>query len=118
MADHLLVADVVVIALTSHGFDASSIDLATAGPLETVLARILEDPPDVLLLDVDLGSHHDGSLYLAPAVRSGVEVVVMIGSDDDTEGALDAGARTLIPKTAPLAELVDTLERRLSAVRS
>jgi two-component system nitrate/nitrite response regulator NarL len=109
VADHLLVADVVVIALTNHGFDATSVDLAEAGPLSAALAAILEDPPHVLLLDVDLGSRPEETLYIAPMVRAGVDVVVMTGSHSDAARALDAGARRLIPKTSPLADLIETL---------
>ena len=114
VADHQLVADVLVIALANHGFEATSVDLADADPLATVLPRILEDPPHVLLLDVDLDSHHDGGFFIAPAVRNGVEVLVMTESHEDTVHALDAGARCLIPKTAPLAELIEALEDLLT----
>ncbi|GAB3254407.1 hypothetical protein GCM10027448_21490 [Nocardioides dilutus] len=113
VADHLLVADVVVIALANHGFEATSVDLTDEDALATVLPRILADPPEVLLLDVDLRAHADEGLFLAPAVRAGVEVVVMTGNHDDTVLALEAGARCLIPKTSPLAELIEALESLL-----
>lgn len=110
IADQLLVADVVVIALGSHGFDATSVDLAKAGPLATVLSRVLDDPPHVLLLDVDLSAQPEGRLYLAPMVRAGVEVVMMTSDHEEALRALEAGVRRLIPRTSPLAELVQTLE--------
>jgi DNA-binding NarL/FixJ family response regulator len=110
VADHQLVADVVVIALANHGFDATSVDISEDGALPTAMSRILDDPPDVLLLDLDLRSHSDDGLFIAPAVRAGVEVVVMTDGDDDTVRALEAGARCLIPKTSPLADLIEALE--------
>lgn len=109
--DHLLFAHVVVIALTNHGFGATSVDLSDDNERATLLTRLLGDPPDVLLLDLDLGSYGDGSCLIKPAVRAGVEVVVMTGDDqqDDAVRALEAGARCAIAKTSPLVDLIDTL---------
>jgi DNA-binding NarL/FixJ family response regulator len=110
--DHLLFAHVVVIALTNHGFGATSVDLSDGDERSTLVSRLQGDPPDVLLLDLDLGSYGDGSCLIEPAVRAGVEVVVMTGDDepDSDVRALDAGARCTIPKTSPLNDLISTLE--------
>ena len=109
--DHLMFAHVVVVALTNHGFDATSVDVSGDDELSTLLARLLEDPPDVLLLDLDLGSYGDGSRLIGPLVRAGVEVVVMTEDEHDAVRALEVGARAAIPKTTPLADLVDMLKR-------
>jgi two-component system nitrate/nitrite response regulator NarL len=111
--DHLMFAQVVVIALKNHGFDATSLDLGDADEPTTLVSKVLDDPPDVLLLDLDLGTHGDGGQLIEPAVRAGVEVVVMTGDPghDDAVRALETGARFVIPKTAPLADLIAALER-------
>ena len=115
--DHLLVAHVVVIALAQHGFDASSVDLEEGDDdaLSTLLPKILRDPPDVMLIDLDLGSHGNANRFVEFAVRAGVEVVVMTTDPEheDVVRALERGARCALPKTSPLADLIDALDSLL-----
>ncbi len=80
------------------------------------MTEILEDPPDLLLVDLDLGDFGDGQSMIAPATRAGVDVVVVTGRDTDAEWAraIDAGALAVLPKTSHLAELTDAVRRALS----
>lgn len=114
--DHAVFAQLMQFALGHEGYTTSSPDLpASEGP-EALVTEILEDPPDLLLLDLDLGDFGDGQSLIAPATRAGVDVVVVTGRDTDAERAraIDAGALAVLPKTCHLAELTDAVRRALS----
>ena len=113
--DQLMFAQVVAVALARHGFDASSADLSPGARLKTLVAKIERDPPDVLLVDLDLGDFGDGHSLIESAVRTGVEVIVVTAStdQDDQERALESGARSILRKDQSLAELVREVSRML-----
>ncbi len=89
---------------------AGSLDEAS-GPLATI-------PTDVLLLDIRLGNESGLSLLASGpssgfARPGGPAVVVLTAYDypQYAEAALRLGAAAFVLKTAPLAELLDAIER-------
>jgi two-component system, NarL family, nitrate/nitrite response regulator NarL len=113
--DHASFATAMEIALQEHGFHASCADLPADADSSALVASIVDDPPDVLLLDLDLGACGDGRPLIAPAARAGVDVVVVTESEEDSDRAraIDAGAQAVLTKACPLADLLDTVRRAL-----
>jgi two-component system nitrate/nitrite response regulator NarL len=112
--DHVLFAEAVVVALANRGYDAWCVDpLANAPSTAGLAARILEGKPDVVLLDLDLGDGSDGTDLLARLSDRSPDVVVVTGNSDPVQigAALAAGAKTVISKSLPLEQILDTLMR-------
>jgi two-component system nitrate/nitrite response regulator NarL len=112
--DHVLFAEAVVVALADRGYDAWCVDpLANTPSTSGLAARILEGKPDVVLLDLDLGDAGDGKDLLARLSDRSPDVVVVTGNSDPVQigAALAAGAKTVISKSLPLEQILDTLMR-------
>jgi two-component system nitrate/nitrite response regulator NarL len=112
--DHLLFAQALELALSSAGHPTSRIELGqTPGSATTLVARVLRERPQLLLLDLDLGPHGDGYAIIEPASRVGIDVLVVSGTEDasDWARAVIAGARKVMSKTRPLSEVVATVGR-------
>jgi two-component system, NarL family, nitrate/nitrite response regulator NarL len=112
--DHVLFAEAVVVALAHRGYDAWCVDpLANSPSTAGLAARILEGKPDVVLLDLDLGDGGDGTDLLARLSDRSPDVVVVTGNSDPVQigAALAAGAKTVISKSLPLEQILDTLMR-------
>ena len=112
--DHVLFAEAVVVALDNRGYDAWCVDpLANTPSTAALAARILEGKPDVVLLDLDLGDGGDGTDLLARLSDRSPDVVVVTGNSDPVQigAALAAGAKTVISKSLPLEQILDTLMR-------
>jgi len=110
--DHVLFAEAVVVALAHRGYDAWCVDpLANTPSTAALAARILEGKPDVVLLDLDLGDGGDGTDLLARLSDRSPDVVVVTGNSDPVQigAALAAGAKTVISKSLPLEQILDTL---------
>jgi DNA-binding NarL/FixJ family response regulator len=111
--DHILFAEAMVVALVHRGYDARcvvpSADAPTGGSL---ISQVLSGNPDVVLLDLDLGQAGDG-LDLIVRLSSRAFVVVVTGNSDPVRigAALAAGAATVISKSYPLEQILDTLTR-------
>jgi DNA-binding NarL/FixJ family response regulator len=90
--------------------------VATAGSIEEASTAIADHQPDVLLLDIRLGS--DSGLRLLteaiPDPRPAIIVLTAYDYPQYAEAALRLGASGFVLKTAPLAELLDAI-RRVSA---
>jgi DNA-binding NtrC family response regulator len=88
-----------------------------AGSLAEARARLDEESPDVVLLDLHLGNERSGPLVLeCHSRRPPVPVVLVTGSADATErGQTDADA--VLPKPFELDDLLATV-RRLSRVEA
>jgi two-component system nitrate/nitrite response regulator NarL len=114
--DHLVFAQTMELVLSRQGYDASCVELPAGTDSSELVTRIVEDPPDLLLVDLDLGSHGDGRELIGPAADAGVDVVVVTGSEEQSEWAraIDAGAQAIVTKSRPLAELLDAVRRVLS----
>jgi len=114
--DHLLFAQALELALQTAGHRARRIELPDpATTAAALVARVLRRPPDLLLLDLDLGQHGDGLAIVEPATRAGVDVMVVSGTEDETQWAraVLSGAKKVMSKTTPLAEVVATVNRIL-----
>lgn len=113
--DHLLFATTIELALSRQGLRASCADLED-GDVTALRSTIVADPPDLLLLDLDLGPYGDGRALIGPATGAGVDVLVVTGSVESAEWtrAIEAGATAVLTKTRPLAELIDVVRRMLS----
>lgn len=111
--DHVLFAEALVITLLNRGYEARCVipteETATGA---MVAGHILAAKPDVVLLDLDLGVAGDG-LDLIERLWNRCVVVVVSGTSDPvlTGAALASGATTVISKTLPLEQILDTLVR-------
>jgi two-component system, NarL family, nitrate/nitrite response regulator NarL len=114
--DHMLFAQTMEFALSRQGYRASAFEMPDGTDSSQLVSRIIEDPPDVLLVDLDLGPHGDGRQLIGPAARAGVDVVVVTGTEAHSEWAraIAAGAQAIVTKSRPLAELLDAVRRVLS----
>jgi len=114
--DHMVFAQTMELALSRQGYLASCVDMPDGTDSSHLVPRIVDDPPDVLLVDLDLGSHGDGRELIGPAAGAGVDVVVVTGSEEPSEWAraIDAGAHAIVTKSRPLAELLEAVRRVLS----
>ena len=89
---------------------------AIADPHDLV-ARIVADPPALVLLDLDLGGAlGDGADLVAPCVAAGARVLVLTGTKDQLwiASALEQGACAAIDKAIPFEELLPVV---MSAAR-
>jgi DNA-binding NarL/FixJ family response regulator len=117
--DHLLFAQALELALSTAGHSTSRIELSgTPGSATTLVARVLREKPQVLLLDLDLGPHGDGYAVIEPASRVGIDVLVVTGTEDPSQWAraVISGARKVMSKTRPLSDVVATVGRLLNGL--
>ena len=104
--DHRLLAQSIAVALTLEGVDCSVADVSSA---EQIVADLCADPPDVVLLDLDLGAAvGDGRRLVRPLVRNGCRVLVLSATTDPGRmaAALEDGAAGVLPKTEPIDVLL------------
>ena len=81
---------------------------------DVLVAAVLADAPDVVLLDLDLGgSVGSGATLVRPFTAAGIRVLVVSGSTDRLEvaAALEAGAVGYVCKSEPFDVLLDTAAR-------
>ena len=112
--DHVVFAEAMVVALAGRGYDAWCVPPTTRPPaVASLITRVLERRPDVVLLDLDLGEAGDGKELLARLADRSLDVVVVTGNSDPVQigAALAAGAKTVISKSLPLEQILDTLMR-------
>jgi DNA-binding NarL/FixJ family response regulator len=102
--DHVLLAQSLALALRGEGAVAEVADVTTTRGI-VAAAELLQ--PDVVVLDLDLGSDR-GELLIAPLARLGAAVLVLTGSRDTARlgECLAAGATAVLGKSAPLEALV------------
>jgi len=108
--EQLLVSSALAHALRGKGFDAHSLRVTD---LEGLARDVLEHPPGLVLLDLDLGCGPDGrpidgADLIAPLRARGWSVMVITGtvSLDRIADALARGATSWIVRGATFAELV------------
>lgn len=112
--DHDLLSEVLTIALSGEGYDVRRITLPDSPNAQgTLLTAILRPRPGLVLLDLDLGAFGDGARLIRPVSDAGPAVVVLTASRDRARWgeALHAGARTVLSKCRPLAEITAALRR-------
>lgn len=112
--DHVLFAESLELALSVEGYDVRRMsvpDIATANA--SVLAAAMAHRPRIALLDLDLGTLGDGINLITPLAKAGVHVVVITGSSDRARwgDALRHGARTVLPKSGTLQDILSTVRR-------
>lgn len=114
VADHAMFAEVLDLALTVHGHRVTKVTVPDrARSVESLLVPVLTTQPDVVLLDLDLPLAGSVARFVEPLAQARVAVVVITGSSDRARWGecLHRGARRVIPKTAPLQDIVSTLRR-------
>jgi DNA-binding NarL/FixJ family response regulator len=103
--DHELLAESLRLTLTAEGFDV----LVPGVQAGDVYACAQQAPPDVVLLDLDLGAEGgDGSALVEGLAVGGARVVVVSGTPDRLRVAacLESGACGYVSKAASLDELL------------
>lgn len=80
-----------------------------------VVAVLLEVAPTLALLDLDLGDLGPAVPFIGPLREAGIEVVVVTAETSPARRGecVEAGARTVLSKAMPFAELTATIERVL-----
>lgn len=111
--DHALFAEAMVVALANRGYDACVIPVGSASTGCSLASQVLANKPDVVLLDLDLGDGGDSHDLMARFADRSIDVVVVTGNSDPVQigAALSAGAKTVISKSLPLEQILDTLMR-------
>jgi DNA-binding NarL/FixJ family response regulator len=107
--DHQLLVDAVAAALNKEGIEADKADLESR---EAVIAQVWADPPDLVLLDLDLGGTiGDGSTLVRPLTSAGAQVLIVTASSDRTRigSVLELGAIGYVAKSAPFHQLLRTV---------
>ena len=107
--DHHLLVDALTVVLERHGFRdvRAAVDFTPEG----ILAAASGGRPDVVLLDLDLGSHGSSVALVRPLTELGAAVIA-IGEEVDLVGlatALELGAAGVISKTEGPDRLVGML---------
>jgi DNA-binding NarL/FixJ family response regulator len=106
--DHELLAESLRIALTADGYDVVVPSVRACDVYEAATAT----PPDVVLLDLDLGEiGGDGAALVEGLAVPGARVVVVSGTPDRLRVAacLESGACGYVSKAAPLDELLGAI---------
>lgn len=99
--------------LLSAFLDGGIDEVTIAGPtelhLEAVMALVRRLWPDIVLLDLHLGSGDEGLDYIRPLVAEGVSVLIMTASDDPVllGECLEAGASGIFSKMDSFETLAD-----------
>ncbi|MCW2780157.1 MAG: degU 1 [Marmoricola sp.] len=110
--DHELFAEALDVALTLEGHQVHRVSTddhaLSPGRLCEV---ILRSRPSVVLLDLNLGASANGASVVQPLTQAGIAVVVVTGSIDRARWGevLSYGARTVLPKSAPLNTILATI---------
>jgi DNA-binding NarL/FixJ family response regulator len=110
--DHALFAEALDVALTLEGHRVHSVSTDDhALPAGTLCEAILRSRPSVVLLDLNLGASANGACVVQPLTQVGIAVVVVTGSIDRARWGevLSYGARTVLPKSAPLNTILSTI---------
>jgi DNA-binding NarL/FixJ family response regulator len=112
--DHVLFAESLELAFGVEGYWVRRVAVPEgSGSTQGYLSSILRLRPNVVLLDLDLGTFGDGTRLIAPLTQAGVAVVVVTASLDHGRWGecLRYGARKMLPKTSPLNDILATVRR-------
>lgn len=111
--DHSLFAETMAIALRGQAFQVQCAVPDNTTTFAALARSIVQSTPAIVLLDLDLGVVGDVMRLVAALAGNGVSVVVVTGSTDRVRHgeALANGARAVVPKTSPFAEIVGMVDR-------
>jgi two-component system, NarL family, nitrate/nitrite response regulator NarL len=111
--DHSLFAESLVIALRATGVAAQCVVPRDDVPASRLVREVRHARPDLVLLDLSLGSGIEGTSLVSSITGFGVAVVLVTGSGDRSRHgeALAAGAIGVIHKSMPFATIVDAVSR-------
>ena len=111
--DQHLLADALRVSLRLAGVEPVVVPVTDCDDL---LELVTTDPPELVLLDLDLGAVGNGADLVAPCVAAGARVLVLSGTTDQDwiATALEQGACAAIDKDVPLDELLGLI---MSATR-
>ncbi|MCL8027201.1 response regulator transcription factor [Nocardioides bruguierae] len=114
--DHQLFAESLELALSLRGHDVVRVLPQEVTYLGTLLERLKKVSPQLVLLDLDLAGLGDSTALIGPLSAAGIHVVVVTGSADEARWGrcLAAGARTVLPKSSSLAEIMGVVRRVLT----
>jgi DNA-binding NarL/FixJ family response regulator len=103
--DHRLLADVLAFALEERGIRTT---LPELGSLAALGEQLVEIRPDLVLLDLDLGTAGDGADLVRPLVEAGLRVLMVTAALDVEQlaHAIGDGAIGIVPKNGPFQDLV------------
>jgi DNA-binding NarL/FixJ family response regulator len=110
---HAALTDCLTLVLGIHHYEVTAVAVADGpDPASALVDHLRALGAEIVVLNVDAQQVHRLGL-IAPVVRAGFPVVVLAdGQDDAFHGlCLTRGARTAVPKSAPLADLVSVLRR-------
>jgi two-component system, NarL family, nitrate/nitrite response regulator NarL len=109
--DHVLFAEALDVALTLEGHLVHRVSIEDHQPRGIDLFEtIIRTRPRVVLLDLNLGAL-SGSSVVQPLTAAGIAVVVVTASVDQARWGevLSFGARTVLPKSAPLNTILASI---------
>jgi two-component system, NarL family, nitrate/nitrite response regulator NarL len=110
--EEVLLAESLTLALTLQGFAVTSVKPSAGATDRSAFAEsILALHPRVVVLDLDLSGVEDGMKLLTLLARDDCVVVAMTSAEDRTRRghALARGAQAVLPKSAGLARVLETL---------
>jgi DNA-binding NarL/FixJ family response regulator len=109
--DHVLFAEALDVALTLEGHLVHRVSIDDHNPRSVDLFEaIIKSRPRVVLLDLNLG-FMNGSTVVQPLTAAGIAVLVVTASADQARWGevLSYGARTVLPKSAPLNTILASI---------
>jgi two-component system, NarL family, nitrate/nitrite response regulator NarL len=111
--DHSLFAESLVIALRATGVTAQCVVPRDEMTVARLVREVRQARPDLVLLDLSLGSGVEGTSLVSSLTDFGVAVVLVTGSGDRSRHgeALAAGAVGVIHKSMPFATILEAVAR-------
>ena len=111
--DHGLIAQTVATALLARGNEVRVVD-----PRETadIVGTVLAEPPELVLLDLDLGPAGDATRLIEEFREAGSAVVIVTGVDDRIRHSrcVAAGAAGVVSKSTSFDALLRAIETALA----
>ena len=110
MDDHELLAHSLAYALQGRGFAAAPLVVTD---VEAAREELLADPPDVVLLDLQLGPAGHAQSLVQPLTAAGIRVLIVSGVTDSCEIAatIEAGAVGFVSKAQAFEVLLEAARR-------
>ncbi len=103
---------VLSILLMTEGWE-----VADAGTFEEARALLADDPPELLVLDLQLADHVAGELLAELACRSDAPVTVLVSGHDEIQPLAHRYGVAYARKPVDVEVLMSTIDRALSQER-